>query len=91
MYYVYVLKSDAHDRIYIGFSNDVDMRLKQHNAGKTKSTKAYRPWKLIHTEEFPDRVSARKREKQIQASGYIRSALKGGKYRSHPGNGHAAG
>ena len=62
MYYLYILKSTIKSWHYIGTSNDVEKRLKEHNFGKTKSTKAYRPLKLVYREVFPDKVSARKRE-----------------------------
>jgi putative endonuclease len=43
-------------------SQDVQNRLKEHNRGKTKSTKAYIPWRIFHVEEFESRELARKRE-----------------------------
>ncbi len=43
--YVYVIDSQSHPgRYYIGFTEDLDARLKHHNAGAVPSTKAYRPW-----------------------------------------------
>ncbi len=47
-------------------TNNLDRRLLEHNTGKNKSTKAYLPWVKIHTEEFEDRLSARKREKYLK-------------------------
>ena len=35
-YYVYVLYSQQYNKFYVGMSKDVETRLKQHNAGKTK-------------------------------------------------------
>ena len=55
MYYVYVLHSAEYDRLYVGSSAKPDERLKSHNAGRVKSTKAFRPWARIHLEEHPDR------------------------------------
>lgn len=63
MYFVYALQSEQDGRVYVGFSSDVDKRLSQHNAGKTKSTKGYRPWRLIYSEQALTREEARKREK----------------------------
>ena len=62
MYFVYAIKSEQDGRIYVGMCGDVDMRLKEHNAGKTKSTKGFRPWKLIYTEQTTNMLEARKRE-----------------------------
>lgn len=61
--YVYALKSLKDDRIYVGMTADVNKRLKEHNSGKTKSTKGFLPWILIFTEVCNDRQQAREREK----------------------------
>ena len=75
MYYVYVLKSIEYDRLYVGSSADPDERLKSHNAGKVKSTKAYRPWVRVLLEEHADRSTAEKRERYLK-SGWGRRWLK---------------
>lgn len=73
--FVYVLQSQKDGRLYVGISANTEKRLLDHNAGRTKSTKGYRPWKLIHVEEYPDRTTARKREKYLK-SGYGKQWLK---------------
>ncbi|MEE1946359.1 GIY-YIG nuclease family protein [Pedobacter sp. KR3-3] len=67
VYIVYAIKSEMDERIYVGFSLNVERRLKEHNAGKTKSTKGYRPWHLIYTEEAEGRIVARNREKYFKS------------------------
>ena len=62
-YFVYAIKSKFDGRIYVGFTENVQNRLKEHNSGKTKSTKGYRPWDLIFTTECQTRTEARKLEK----------------------------
>ena len=62
MFIIYAIQSDVDNRIYVGFTNDLKRRLAEHNSGKTKSTKAYTPWRLIYTESVDDRIKARKRE-----------------------------
>jgi putative endonuclease len=62
-YFVYAIKSQLDERIYVGFTENIQKRLKEHNAGKTKSTKGYRPWVLIFTKECQTRLEARKLEK----------------------------
>jgi putative endonuclease len=66
MYTVYILKSDTANRYYIGHTADLELRLKQHNAGKVKSTKGFRPWKVSYTEAFDSKGDAFKREMQIK-------------------------
>jgi putative endonuclease len=41
--------------------------LKEHNFGKTKSTKGFIPWKLIYQEQIGVRSDARKREKYLKS------------------------
>ncbi|HKJ47605.1 MAG TPA: GIY-YIG nuclease family protein [Christiangramia sp.] len=62
MYIVYAILSEVDGRIYVGMSQDAEKRLKEHNSGKTRSTKGYRPWRLFFTEEHFTREEARKRE-----------------------------
>ncbi|MDP6991184.1 MAG: GIY-YIG nuclease family protein [Candidatus Marinimicrobia bacterium] len=62
-YYVYILKSKIKDWHYVGMSSNVKIRFKKHNDKKVKSTRNYAPFDLLLTEEFPDRISARHREK----------------------------
>ncbi len=66
MYYVYLLKSIKFKRIYIGFSKDLKKRLKTHNSGKVKSTKAYVPWKLTYYEAYRNEKDARRRELNLK-------------------------
>jgi len=37
--------------MYIGHSNNIERRIKEHNTGKTKSTKANLSLKIVHTEK----------------------------------------
>ena len=75
MFVVYVIQSQKDSRLYKGFTKDIEKRLKQHNSGKTKSTKAYLPWVLVYSEKVFSRVEARKREKYLK-SGIGRDYLK---------------
>lgn len=74
-YFVYAIKSEVDGRIYVGFTKDVQNRLKEHNLGKTKSTKGYRPWKLFFTLECESRIEARQNEKYFK-SGIGKEKLK---------------
>ena len=53
--------------IYVGLTNNLDNRLDQHNNGENKSTKAYRPFILIHSEVFSTRIEARAKEKYYKS------------------------
>lgn len=75
MYYVYVLESQVDGRLYKGMTMRLGNRIKEHNLGKTKSTKGYLPWVLVHNEKFDTRIEARIREKFLK-SGKGRDYLK---------------
>ena len=63
MCYVYILWSPSLGRSYVGSTANVQERLRRHNAGHSKSTKAGIPWTLVHQEEFLTRSEAMTREK----------------------------
>ena len=67
MHYVYVLKSEENWRFYVGMTENVERRFVEHNSGKTKSTKGYKPWKLFFKEEYETRLEARNREKYLKS------------------------
>ena len=54
--------------LYVGMTENLERRLKEHNKGKSKFTKGNLPWKLIYSEEFPDYSTARKREKYLKST-----------------------
>ena len=66
-YNVYILKSLNSNRYYIGHSGDITKRLLQHNFGKVRYTKTYKPWKTIYTEEKENKKEAYAREMQIKS------------------------
>ncbi|MGR3294128.1 MAG: GIY-YIG nuclease family protein [Candidatus Scalindua sp.] len=68
MFYVYVLKSKKDNSQYIGLSQDTEKRLKEHNAGRVKSTKPKRPWSLLYKESCATQLDARKREKYLKSA-----------------------
>jgi len=67
LFFTYVLYSPSHDRIYVGQTDNMDARISRHNAGLIKSTKAYKPWELLHVEEFSSRAEAMNREKELKS------------------------
>jgi len=71
---VYILQSQITGRLYIGSTRNVSLRLKAHNAGRVRSTKAGKPYLLIHSESFDTYTEARKREHFLK-SGVGRKSL----------------
>jgi putative endonuclease len=66
MFTVYILKSDKNGRYYIGHTNNIKNRIKRHNNGQNKSTKMFRPWKLVYTEKYLTKSEACRRELEIK-------------------------
>jgi putative endonuclease len=66
MYFVYVIKSAVDGRLYKGLTCDLQKRINEHNRGKTKTTKAFKPWELVYYEKFSTREEARQREKYLK-------------------------
>jgi len=67
MYYVYLLEC-ADDSFYVGCTNNLEKRLRQHNSSKYGAhyTKIRRPVVLKYMEEFKTLIKARKRENEIK-------------------------
>jgi putative endonuclease len=66
-YFVYILRSEKTGRTYVGFCEEISVRLKRHNAGEVKATRSGRPWHVLWTDELPDYESARHREKYLKS------------------------
>jgi putative endonuclease len=69
MFTVYVLLSEKFNKIYIGYTSDLEKRFISHNKLGTKGwTIKFRPWKIVHTEAFQTKAEAMKREKELKSS-----------------------
>ena len=64
-YQVYLLRNAA-GRQYIGVSEDIVVRLGQHNAGESTWTAKYRPWRLVWCSEGMPLGEARKLENLLK-------------------------
>ena len=53
--------------VYVGFSNDINRRLKQHNSGEVESTKLHIPLKLIAY------IAVENKTKAIELEHYLKS------------------
>ena len=68
MHYVYILTSIKDpSRIYIGRTENLQIRLGEHNRGKSAATKKDAPWKLETYIAFSEESLAIKFEKYLKA------------------------
>jgi len=75
MFYVYVLRSLKDKKLYVGHTNDLKRRLRDHNSGQGKTTKLRTPLRLVYYEACNILEDAVKREKQLK-TGFGRAYLK---------------
>jgi putative endonuclease len=67
-YYVYVLQSHKDDKFYIGFTNNIERRMIEHNSGQGTSTAPRRPFKLIYYEAHLSKEDAMRRERYFKTT-----------------------
>ena len=66
-YFVYILLSNKDNKLYVGCTNNVTRRIKDHNYGKVSATKNRRPLVVIYTEEFSSKGEAFDRERYFKS------------------------
>jgi putative endonuclease len=68
-YTVYILFSEKHGKIYIGYTSNLIDRFHSHNELSKKDwTRNFRPWKVLYCEYFSDKEKAKKREEQLKGA-----------------------
>ena len=67
MYLLYILYSKSLERYYVGFTNDIERRIKEHNRVKGKYTDVGIPWVIVYSEHFSTKKEAMDREKYIKS------------------------
>ena len=67
MYWVYAISSIRRNYIYVGLTSNLEERIRRHNNGYERTTKAYLPFRLIYSEKLNSRSEARVREKYLKS------------------------
>ena len=75
MFYTYVIKSKKKKIFYIGSTEDLIRRIKEHEQGKTKSIKHLIPFELIYYEAYNTKTLARKREIELKKNSFKKDEL----------------
>lgn len=79
MFYVYVLLSEKDKQFYVGFTSDLQRRIKEHNEGMVQSTKERRSLSVVYYEASHNQKDATHREKYLKTSWgkrYIKGRIK---------------
>ena len=76
-YYTYMLKSISlgYKKTYVGYTNNLELRLDKHNTGKgAKSTKGYK-WILIYKKKFKNKNLAMSFEYKLKNNRLLRTKI----------------
>jgi putative endonuclease len=65
-YYVYIMSNTNDTTLYIGVTNDIERRVKEHRSGQIPGfTQKYNCYKLVYYETYSDIDQAIEREKKL--------------------------
>mgnify|MGYP003395422835 FL=1 len=65
-FYVYIIKSSKNNSYYVGCTKDIEARIAKHNQGAVYSTRSFKPWTRLYTENYQTLSEARRREIQVK-------------------------
>ncbi len=74
--YVYILGSGDGIRTYVGWTTDLDARVKRHNAGRGAKSTRGQCWSLIYAERHRSRSDAMSREWHLKRDKAFRKSLR---------------
>ena len=66
MAWVYIIESEKSGRYYIGSTQDLENRLREHNDGEVVATRYLRPLALVFSQQFENTGVARKVEHKLK-------------------------
>lgn len=78
--FVYILKNDL-GKLYVGSTDNIERRIKQHNRGHTQTTRNMGNLRLVLCQEYKNLVEARQVEnkiKKLKRKDYIEKMIETG-------------
>ena len=78
MYFVYVLYSKSRNKFYVGYTGDLEKRLKAHLNKSNHTSQRLGEIELVYYEASKDEIDARLRERQLKTGfgrGYLRKRV----------------
>jgi putative endonuclease len=78
MHFVYLLVSKNKNRTisYVGYTNNINKRLKLHNSSKGAKFTRGRKWKLAYYKKYDSKILAMKEEYKLKKNYKLRSKIK---------------
>ena len=77
-YFIYIIATKVKNRTisYVGYTSNLDRRLKDHNSGKGAKFTRGRKWKLIFKKKFKTKSFAMKEEYKLKKNYFLRNKIK---------------
>ena len=77
-YVVYLIISSAKNKTisYVGYTNNIDKRLKLHNSGKGAKFTKGKKWKLIYSRKYKNKIKAMQEEYKLKKNYKLRKIIK---------------
>ncbi|MAQ28365.1 MAG: excinuclease ABC subunit C [Pelagibacteraceae bacterium] len=77
-YFVYLITSKDKKKTisYVGYTNNLDKRIKLHNSNRGAKFTKGKKWKLIYYERYKTKVQAMKYEYTLKKNYYLRNKIK---------------
>tara|TARA_B100001121_G_C18458581_1_gene512119 strand:+ start:440 stop:697 length:258 start_codon:yes stop_codon:yes gene_type:complete len=83
IYYVYVIKTQSKINnkfyTYVGYTNNLKLRIKKHNTNKGAKFTKGKKWKIIYYEKYTSKINAMRREYYIKNNRKLRNLIKNAK------------
>tara|TARA_B100001564_G_scaffold333547_1_gene321308 strand:- start:481 stop:759 length:279 start_codon:yes stop_codon:yes gene_type:complete len=78
MFYVYLIVTKNNNKLisYVGYTNNLEKRLKLHNQSKGAKFTRGRLWKLIYFKRYKSRIKALKEEYRLKKNYKLRKKIK---------------
>ena len=76
-YFVYLILSRTSKTLsYVGYTNDLKKRLKQHNTSKGAKFTKGRKWILVYSKSYNSKSKAMKEEYKLKKNSKLRNIIK---------------
>ena len=77
-YFVYLIIASAKNKTisYVGYTNNIDKRLKLHNSSKGAKFTKGKKWKLIYSQNYKSKIKAMREEYKLKKNYKLRKIIK---------------